>query len=156
MKFLHNIIITVFITPEEQALDKSIDDKIITCIKSLADLDLDKEKLSIKKDIVTGFNNRNITIYHLEILKEAHTNIFIKNLCTKLNNDQKELLLLQAESRLDEDLNFFIRLGKQEMLRNDYYLIDSGDCIHIKMSIAAFPKNKQAALNVIKKIFSNL
>jgi len=154
MKLLHNVLISVFITPEDHALDDGIDDKIIACIKSIVPIDLDNEKLSINKEIVTGFNNRDITIYRLILAKESHTNIFIKNLCQRLNNDQKELLLRQSESRLDENLDFFIRLGKQELLRNDIYITDSGDCFHIKIGIAAFPKNKQSALKVINNIFS--
>jgi len=31
---------------------------------------------------------------------------------------------------------------------------DSGNCFHIKMSLAVFPKKKEAALQLVEKIFN--
>ena len=44
-------------------------------------------------------------------------------------------------------------LNIEELLKEKYSITDSGDCFHIKMHIAAFPKNRESALKVIEKIF---
>jgi len=152
MKYANSVKVSVFVKPEDKE-DNDIDNKIIEAIKNLVPLDFEKEKLTIGKTGVEGFNNRNITIYEIMLTKDAHTNLFIKSLIEKLNPDQKELLLRQADSRLDENLDFFIRLGKPELLRGDYYITDSGDCFHIKIGIAAFPRKREAALHIIEQLF---
>jgi RNA binding exosome subunit len=151
MRYANSIKITVFVKPEDKT-DNTLDGKILDCIKRLFPTDLENERLSINKTNAEGFNNRNITIYELSLTKESHTNMFIKNLRERLNQDQKDLLFRQAESRLDENLDFFIRLGKQELLRGDYYITDSGDCFHIRIGIAAFPRKKETALKVVEEI----
>jgi len=154
MKLAHSIRLSVFIKPEDIAQDLEIEKKVMNCLKSLLPFDLEAEKIKIEKEVVVGFNNRNISILKLELVKESHTSMFIKNLLTKLNHDQRSLLLRQAESRLDENLDFFIRLGKDELLRGNYYITETGECFHIRIGIAAFPKKREAALEIIEQIFS--
>jgi len=154
MKLAHSIRLSVFIKPEDIAQDLEIEKKVMNCLKSLLPFDLEAEKIKIEKEVVVGFNNRNISILKLELVKESHTSMFIKNLLTKLNPDQRSLLLRQAESRLDENLDFFIRLGKDELLRGNYYITETGECFHIRIGIAAFPKKREAALEIIEQIFS--
>ena len=79
----------------------------------------------------------------------------MEKLLKRLNTDQKELLSRQLESRLDEEQNFYIRLGKKELLRDDYYITETGDCFHIKMTVAAFPKKREASIKVLEEIFKS-
>ena len=61
---------------------------------------------------------------------------------------------MQKESRLDDNLDFFLRFGKDEYIRNDKLMLtDSGNCFHIKISIDAFPKKREIALKIADKIF---
>jgi RNA binding exosome subunit len=87
--------------------------------------------------------------------KEKHTNAFLNSLKQRLSDDQKQLLLRQSESRLDSELSFFIRLDKDRLLNeNRFWITDSGNCFHIRMSIAAYPSNREAALKVISQWLS--
>ena len=153
MKLLHKVIISVFLKPELTQSDLDIEKRIIDCMKMLSAVDIDHEKLQITAQTVTGFNERKIKTFTLILEKESHTNAFLSKLSSALNSEQKSLLLIQEESRLDENLDFFIRLGLNELLRNEYYITESGDCFHIKMVIAAFPKTRKSAIKVIEKIF---
>lgn len=153
MRYIHNAKITVFLKPEEYYNNPSFVQKIKDLFHKLLPVEFDKEKLAILEEQVESFENRKIKIYTLEFTKEAHTKIFIKTLKDLLTN-QCQTLLEQKWSRLDEELFFYIRLDKETALKDVFELTDSGDCIHIKMHIAAFPKNRETALKTVTEMFS--
>jgi len=145
----HNIHITVFCKPEDDV--GLITEKLLF----LVPFDLKKEKIKLKKTTATGFNNRKIIILEIYLKKESRTNLFLANLAEKLTDEQRLLIKKQAESRLDHELNFFLRLDKNKLINEDkLWLTDKGECFHIKIKIAAFPKKKETALKIINKIFS--
>jgi len=147
MKLAHQIWINVF------CKDNDDESTLLDKLKSLVPINLEKEKITIKRSSTKGFENK-ILIYEIELKKPRHTNTFLKNLKKKLNQEQKTLILNQAESRLDHNLDFFIRLDKEKLLKDEIQITDSGNCFHIKISIAAFPKKRDIALDIIKKLFS--
>ncbi|HYD02979.1 MAG TPA: RNA-binding domain-containing protein [Alphaproteobacteria bacterium] len=149
MKLLHNAKITLFVKPE----DKTSLADYEKIFKKLAPLDFEKEKLSVKTEIVEGLEGRKIKILSLELSKESHTNTFIKTLKDLIGLEACKTIEGQKESRLDEELFFYIRLDRKKALENEFELTDSGECIHIKLSLAAFPKNKESALKLVEKIF---
>jgi len=151
MRYIHNAKITVFLKPEEYIGSKLIE-QVKDSMHRFLPIDLDKEKVSITEENVESFENRKIKILTLDISKEAHTNIFIKTLKVLLR-EQCATILDQKESRLDEELCFYIRLDKESMLKGIAELTDSGDCFHIKMHVAAYPKNRDAALKVVEEMF---
>ena len=63
-------------------------------------------------------------------------------------------MVVKQEDRLDEECNFFIRLDKEKLMNGECWITDSGDCYHIKISVAAFPKKKERAKQVVEQIFS--
>lgn len=147
MKLAHKIEITVFSKPGED--EELIRRKLL----SLLPFDAGKEKIEIKETKASGFNQKDIKIFEIELSKDRHINEFLKNLSDKLSAGQKELLLRQISSRLDSQLRFFIRLDKDRLLKNNDVLItDSGNCFHITISIAAFPARVENAVKVIKEI----
>ena len=150
MKFAHQIKIKVFSYEKNNEDDKLILNKYL----QLFPFDLGDEKLELKKSEAFGFNEKKITIFEVKLTKEKHINQFIKNLIKNINDEQKKLILEQLESRLDDNLDFFLRFDKDEYLRNNkLQLTDSGNCFHIEISVAAFPKKREIAVDIIKSIF---
>jgi len=147
MKYAHNIELSVF-AHEGKDLEK-----IKACLKSLVPLDFEEEKLTIKDQNATGFKEKKIKIFSIKLEKEKHTKAFLESLLNRLTKEQKEMLLIQKESRLDEDLSFFIRFDKPSLLEDQIEITDSGNCFHIKIHIAAFPAKRENALAVIDKLF---
>ena len=148
MKFANNIKLRVFIKPEEDAVQ--IEKKFL----ELLPFDLEKEKLTPEKKTATGFSQKQITIIEITLAKDRHTNSFIRHLVENLSHETKELILRQAESRLDDELNFFLRFDKAKLLEeNKFWLTEKGDCFHIKINIASFPRKKERALEIIRKLF---
>lgn len=148
MKLLNTVTLSVFIHEGE-------DEELITeKIKSFIPLDFEKEKITIKRKNALGFADKKIVILEIDLEKERHTNAFLKKLNKILSNDQKQLLVNQAESRLDEDFNFFIRFDKQKLIsENNYWVTESGKCFHVKMNIACFPRKREKTLEIIQNIF---
>lgn len=154
MKYCNTITVNVFVKPEDLTEDPEIKEKSKSIIQSLLPLDWEKNNIGLSEIKAEGFEGRQIIIYELKIQKEKMTNAFLKNLLSKLSTDQKDFLKYEKESRLDENDNFFIRLDRKKLLQGIYEFTTSGDCFHIKMNIAAFPKKREVALNVIDEIFA--
>lgn len=149
MKYLNSATITVFSKQEEEDAEK-----VKQALKDLVPLNLEEEKLAIKEETATGFNEKPIRILSITLTKQAHTTRFLKQLLNKLTKEQKQLLLDQKESRLDNELNFYIRIDKNTWLNErKIELTDSGKCFHIKMHIASFPARRPDALAAVEKIF---
>lgn len=129
------------------------EEKIAERIKLLAPFDFEKEKIKFRRETAISFNESKIKIFTLLLEKERHTTAFLKLLMSKLAQEQKELLLRQIETRLDTELNFFIRIDKEKLLNeNRLWITDSGNCYHITISIAAFPRKREVALKVVDEI----
>jgi|TARA_B100001971_G_C18245800_1_gene574147 RNA binding exosome subunit len=148
MKLAHLIRVRVYIK------DGDNEENVLNSFLSFFPFDLEKEKLAIETRSAEGLEHKKIRILELTLTKEKHTSQFLDSLTTRLDNKQKELILNQADSRLDNDLKFFLRFNKDKLVNeNQLELTDSGNCLHIKISIATFPAKREKAMEVIKKIF---
>ena len=145
MKIANSIRISVYVKQEED------EEKIKEKLFSLLPFDLEEIKLEQRKTI--GFNEKEIKIFEVLLEKNKHIRAFLDNLIKNLSDEAKELILKQAESRLDDNCNFFLRFSKDKLIKeNDLWLTDQGNCFHIKINIAAFPKKKDIALEIIRRV----
>ncbi len=151
MKLAHQIKAKVFSYEKFNEDDKLILDKFL----QLFPFNIKDEKIELKKTEIIGFNEKGITIFDVTLAKEKHTSKFLENLMENLDKEQKKLILSQLEQRLDDNIDFFLRFDKDEYIKNNKLVpTDSGNCFHIKTSIAAFPKKREIGLDIVKKILS--
>ncbi len=150
MKLFHSIKITAFSYENEEG------GSVLSAFLRLFPFDLDAVKIAVGKRNAIGFNEKKIEIFEVALEKNSLIIKFLVNLLSSLDNEQKSLILRQAESRLDKNLDFFLRLDKDSWINEEkLVLTDSGRCFHIKISIAAFPKKREVALNIIKEMFKD-
>ncbi|MFP4568297.1 MAG: RNA-binding domain-containing protein [Candidatus Woesearchaeota archaeon] len=149
MKFANNIHLRVFCKSDDQE-EQIVNGLLFISGFSLSELE--DEKVEIKKLKAKGFSE-NIFIFELLFVKDRHINRVLKHINSNLSSNDKRYLVEQ-DNRLDDNLDFFIRLSKPLILENSFELTDGGDCFHIKINIAAFPKKKVVAKEKIKEIFS--
>jgi RNA binding exosome subunit len=149
MKLLNNVEIGVFCKEGEKEED------ILEGLKLLLPLNFEKEKIKLERRTATGFDEKKILVFNVKINKNKHITRFINNINDKLNQEQKELIKSQADSRLDQNLDFFIRFDKSKILKEkSLWIIDGGNCYHVRMNVAVFPKRREKALRLVKnKIF---
>ena len=149
MKLMHSIKLTVFSYEHENS------DEILNSILKFFPFNLEENRIKLVKRNATGFGDSKIEIFEVLLIKTSLTNEFLDFILEHLDDVQKGTLIQQAESRLDENLDFFIRFDKDSWVKNEKLeLTDSGKCFHLKMSVAAFPTKREVALGIVNKIFS--
>lgn len=148
MRQVNNITITVFSKVGEDR------EKIISRLKELVPLNPDEEKISVVTEKATAADESPIYIMRITLSKERHASAFLDLLKQKLSAEQKSTIIRQLHSRLDDEMDFYIRFEKDALLNeNSFQLTDGGNCFHIRMNIASFPKKHSVAEKVIKEIF---
>lgn len=146
MKLLNTIHLSVF--------SKEFEDfeAIKNTVLKIIPFDIEKEKVELKIINAAGFEST-IKIIEIALVKEKHTNAFLKSFLTRLSAEQKKMLIDQFDTRCDSEFNFFIRLEKDLLMNEKYELTDGGNCFHIKFNIACYPKNHESARKIIMQIF---
>ena len=149
MKYAHQIRLSVFSYEHEDR------NSVLESFLGFFPFSLEENKVLLKNTKASGFNKKIVEIFEAALAKDKLINQFLNNLLNNLNEVQKGQLLQQAESRLDADLNFFIRFDKDFWIKDrKLFITDSGNCFHLKVSVAAYPKKREVALNVVKELFS--
>lgn len=149
MRWIHRATLTTLANQEEDV------EAIKEGINALVPFNLEEAKVPFKTQNVDGFDDRVIKIFTIILTKESHTNDFLQFLLDTLSQEQKDLLVSQAESRLDTEYDFFIRIDKAAWIKEQQILLtDSGNCFHIKLTLAVFPKKKELALQLVKKLLA--
>ena len=148
MKYAHLLKLTVFFYENENS------ESILQAFLGFFPFSLEDNKVFLNKTQATGFNEKKIGIFEITLTKSNLINKFLENLLDKLDENQKNIIVMQTESRLDKNMDFFIRFDKESWMNDKKLLLtDSGKCFHLKISIAAFPKKREIALNVVKDLF---
>lgn len=150
MKLANTISLRVFCLPEDDK--EGIEAAFMTLLGYDKD-EINKENIQYSTRNTKGFNDKTIILIEATLSKDRHCNKFLERLSGELSDDDKELLMSQTK-RLDEHLDFFIRLDKKLFLKNEWKITDFGDCFHIKINIAAFPRRKDIAHKIVRDIFS--
>lgn len=144
MKYVHEVKVSVFCKEWED--EKKILEKLFWFFPF-------EIKKQFKRTTAEGFFDKPIKIFEVEITKTMQINTFLHSLFSKFDADQKDLLRKQIESRLDEYMHFFIRFDKDKLVQeNKLWITDEGNCFHIKMTIAAFPKKREVAKKIVEEI----
>ena len=147
MILAHNAKISVFCKEDENEA------QILERFLALFPFSLGEEKLTIHRQKAVSFNERMIIILELTLEKERHVKAFLRHLHDILPERSRQIIISQRESRLDENLHFYIRLDKEKWLKNEAWVTDDGNCYHINIGIAAFPAKREKALQAVEQIF---
>ena len=148
MKIAHSIKLNVFSYENENG------EIILECFLKFFPFNLEENKVKLKKTHPKGFNESSITIFETVLTKNNLINKFLDFILDNLSQEQKIIILNQMESRLDDNLDFFIRFDKDEWIKNNKLeLTDSGKCFHLRISVAAFPRKREVGLKIIRELF---
>ncbi len=150
MKTAHSVTIRVFCSQEE---DES---GIVNGLKSLVPLDFEEEKITIQVQKALGFNEKQITIFEIMLAKNKHIDAFLNGFLPRISDTDRQMLLRQLESRVDDEGNFFVRVEKEQLAKmNEVLVTDSGNCYHIRIKMAVYPSTKESAIKVVKGLLSS-
>jgi RNA binding exosome subunit len=148
MKLIHNITISVFV--------KEFDDeeKTAMTLVSLLPDKFEEEKIKIEEETVKIEEGTKMKIFKAKTDKDRHNKQIISKIKDILGEKQCEEIA-KDNSRIDDQGNLYIRLDKIKLEEKGEAIdVDHGECYHIKIMLAAFPKTKEKAILVAKKIFT--
>ncbi|TAL51609.1 MAG: hypothetical protein EPN86_06345 [Nanoarchaeota archaeon] len=147
MKLAASVKVSFFVKPEED------EQALLQAFKTLFPFNLDE--IELKRTNAEGFSERKIKIYEAMLSKDRHCNAFVKFMMEKLSTEQKRQLLEQIDSRLHDDLHFYFRFDKDSLVKlGQLWLTDGGNCFHIGISVAAFPKKKDVAKKLLTELLT--
>ena len=148
MKYAHQIKLAVFSYEHEDR------NSVLGGFLGFFPFNLEENKVILKNSKAAGFNEKIIEIFEAVLAKGSLIIQFLDNLLNNLDEVQKGQLLQQAGSRLDNEMNFFIRFDKDSWVKDrKLFITDSGKCFHLKISIAAYPRKREVALKIINNLF---
>ncbi|HLP79714.1 MAG TPA: RNA-binding domain-containing protein [Acidobacteriota bacterium] len=115
-------------------------------------LDFTEEKIKLEQSqFVDQFEEKRY-ILTLTLDKPRHVRIFAETLFSRFSTEQKKTLLDQLATRVDDEVNFYIRLDKYKLqCKKELLLTDGGNCFHIKFVVASYPKSKAVAIATVEK-----
>lgn len=147
-KLAHSVELSVFITEEEEDHTEALTGKL----SSLVPFSLEEEKVKLVRQAATGFNERMILIAKITLTTWRHVRAVLEHIRDSLSEQQRALILRQARSRLDRENRFYLRFDKNALLEKDKLeLTDSGECFHIRITFAVYPKTEGAALKAVEE-----
>ena len=136
---IHNIKFRAFVYENE-----SVDEISQAILNILPEAEIEAEEAE-------GMLDDKIIILSGRVSKKRYTKTFFNTLIewTDLNKLDEDL-----ERKMDEKGNWFLRFDKEDALDEIWTIKDSGDAIHLKIKIAAFPAKKEIALAKVREAIS--
>lgn len=152
MKYAHSVKLRGIVSPEEEdelkrrltaLLRRRSDERSIEEIR-------DDEGVSFTVDTAEDFAGNELRFVRTAFDATRNTNSVLRTLRSELSQGDRELIAGQMD-RLDDDLNFHIRLDLDSFLDGVFLLTDSGDCLHLRVKVAAYPAKEERAKPVIRE-----
>ena len=156
---LERVMLRLHVKPEEKEqyedykriffslLDIDIDELLVKKKLKMEQLKkLQDTKLDFSETTAISFEERKIIVLEGTLKKQKLTELMLKKIIEKINEEDKKILYLTADTRIDEDNRLYIRLDKEALKDNNYILTDIGDCFRMSFQIMTYPKNRETAI----------
>jgi RNA binding exosome subunit len=104
-------------------------------------------------DCFVGDCRRKVRVVRV-VLEKSRIRPFVEQLNEALGETERQKLVAQVESRLDEEGTFFLRLSKEGWLEGKMRLTESGDCFHVSIGVLSYPKKRELLVQNVAKIFN--
>ena len=134
---IHNIKFRAFVYENE-----NLDEVSQAILNILPEAEIDIEEAE-------GMTENKILILSGIISKKKYTKAFFNTLIENIDVDK---LNMDLESKIDDKGNWFLRFDKSDAFDEKLTILDSGDAIHLKIKIAAFPAKKEIAIDKVRQI----
>ncbi|MBZ9571349.1 RNA-binding protein [Methanobrevibacter sp. TMH8] len=140
---IHNIRYRIFVYEDED------EEKLIEGLKNIL------PTAKIEREIAEGMLEDEIVILSGKIDKKRETKEFLKTLLD-MDKDSLEKLSNDLERKIDKNGNLFLRFSKTSACEEKWEICDTGDSIHLKIKIAAYPAKKEIAINLLNEALNEV
>ena len=148
MKLAHAVKFRVIASPERE---EAVKESVLTLLGIPLDEVYEEEDVEFDVDEAEDFSGDELRFIRTSFTKTRNTNRVIESLQDGLSQGDREMLAGQPD-RFDEELNFHVRLDLDSFLDGAYIVTEDGDCVHIRIKVAAYPAKKEKAKDVVKEI----
>lgn len=100
------------------------------------------------REIAEGMFEDEILILSGKIDKKKETKEFLKSILA-MDKESIGKLTNDFEKKVDENGNLFLRFSKDAVCNDNLEICDTGDSIHFKIKIAAYPTKKEVVINLL-------
>ena len=106
------------------------------------------------RELAEGILEDDIVILSGKIERKRETKDFFKNL---LDMDKNSLCKLSddLERKVDKNGNLFLRFSKSSACEENWEICDTGDSIHLKIKVAAYPAKKNVAISLLNDVLDD-
>ncbi len=137
MKLAHNIKISVFARDDVDAVKKGLmsllPDSVIDGINK-GDLSVDEQR-----------TDDGLSMISLYLVRNRYCTDFLRKLFADIDGNMADEIC----RRIDQRCRCYIRLDKRSLLEGKKVLTDRGDCYHIRITMAVFPRKLDKAEEMI-------
>lgn len=100
------------------------------------------EGVNFSEEKLEGHHGNPIILIKTKIYSKSYARKIIRNIFSRLEDFDRNLLLKRVEDNVDEDGNFYLRLDKQAAY-GGMFRISNSDPIHLKIKLAVPRKQKE-------------
>lgn len=114
------------------------------------------EEIEIEISEAEGHYGDPISIISARLQNNPHLREFWRSVLKRVSEKEKKRIADESLDRISEDCRLYLRFDKQSLVSNDSLkLVDSGDVIHVRINISAYPAKKDIAIEKMKEFIEN-
>ncbi len=100
---------------------------------------------------LTGHYGNPIVGFEAAVERRKDVRELWQRVAAKLRTGELETLRNIARERIDETCHLYMRFDKQLAYGGELVLTDSGDAMHLRLKVAAFPAKREVAIGLVEK-----
>lgn len=113
------------------------------------------EKVEIERSEAKGHHGDSIVILEARIDRRPFLRKFWRRIVGKLRKGEKEKLAENATNRIGDDCRLYLRFDKQLAISDELALTESGDALHVRLNISAYPAKRKIAVDQMEKFIAS-
>ncbi len=123
--------------------------KVMVAIRLLLPSEVEVGQTKLK-----GHHGNSITSFEASVEQRKLLREFWQRVIEKLKAGEVKKIIGTLQEKVDETCHFYLRFDKQLAHAGELALTESGDAIHLRMKVAAFPAKPEIAIELVKKFIS--
>ncbi|RLI32039.1 hypothetical protein DRO51_02685 [Candidatus Bathyarchaeota archaeon] len=116
-------------------------EKVLESLKNVLTEEVYKD-VNFSEEKLEGHHGNPIILIKTKIYSKSYARKIIRNIFSRLEDFDRNLLLKRVEDNVDEDGNFYLRLDKQAAY-SGMFRISNSDPIHLKIKLAVPRKQRE-------------
>ena len=122
------------------------EERVFSVLKTLL-----PEGVGVRRLKLEGHHGNPIVNLEAKVGRRKLLREFWQRVLTKLRAGELEKLSKIVPERVNGDCFFYLRFDKQLAHAGELVLTDSGDAIHLKLKVSAYPARREVAVELLEK-----